>query len=108
MASDDDFKPVVVTILGKEYRVACPPHERDDLLRSAAYVDEKMRELRNRGRTLGTENVAVMAALNIAHELIEERENEQADALEPAVTERLRRLNHKVESALADIRQMEI
>ncbi len=109
MATDSDTKPILVSILGKEYRIACPPEDREGLLISAAYVDEKMRELRNRGRTLGLENVAVMAALNIAHEMLVEKTDEQpAVVFEPTINERLRQLNQKVELALADMRQLEI
>jgi len=76
---------------------------------SAAYVDEKMRELRSRGRTLGVENIAVMAALNIAHELLVEKESEESRVVfEPTLHDRLRRLNQKVEVALADMRQLEM
>lgn len=108
MAKDESV-PVCVTILGKEYRIACPPEEKEGLIQSAALVDEKMRELRNRGRTLGVENVAVMAALNIAHEMLVKREEEEADLVfEPTVNDRLKQLNHKIELAMADVRQMEL
>jgi len=59
-----------VTIGGRSYRVACAPHEREALLRAAAYLDGKMNEIRAAGKVAGTERVAVMAALNIAHELL--------------------------------------
>ncbi len=109
MATDSETKPVLVSILGKEYRIACPPEDKEGLRVSAAYVDEKMRELRSRGRTLGIENVAVMAALNIAHEMLVEKKDEQASVVfEPTVNDRLRQLNQKVEVALADMRQLEI
>ena len=59
-----------ITLLGKEYRVACPPEERDNLLAAAAYVDEKMREIADKTRSNVSESIAVMAALNIAHDLL--------------------------------------
>ncbi len=109
MATDSETKPVLVSILGKEYRIACPPEDREGLRISAACVDEKMRELRNRGRTLGLENVAVMAALNIAHEMLVKKEDEARNvAFEPTINDRLRQLNQKVETALADMRQLEM
>ena len=57
-----------ITLLGKEYRVACPADERAALLNAAAYVDGKMRDIAEKTRSNHTERIAVMAALNIAHE----------------------------------------
>ena len=109
MATDKEVKPVCVSILGKEYRIACSPEDKEGLIESAAYVDEKMRELRGRGRTLGIENVAVMAALNIAHEmLVKGAEDERDVVFEPTVNDRIKQLNHKIEVALANARQIEI
>ncbi len=59
-----------ITLLGREYRVACPPDERDALLKAASYVDEKMRDIRGKTQSAG-ERLAVMTALNIAHELLQ-------------------------------------
>jgi cell division protein ZapA len=63
--------PIKVQILGKEYPISCPPEEQHDLLVAARYLDEKMRQIRSTGRVIGTERIAVMAALNIAHELLQ-------------------------------------
>lgn len=62
---------IKVQILGKEYPISCPEEEQHDLLIAARYLDEKMRQIRNTGRVIGTERIAVMAALNIAHELLQ-------------------------------------
>jgi len=59
-----------ITLLGKEYRVACPPDEHDALLSAVAYVDEKMRDIAEKTRSRIAERIAVMAALNIAHEYL--------------------------------------
>ncbi|MEO8739211.1 MAG: cell division protein ZapA [Casimicrobiaceae bacterium] len=59
-----------VTILGREYRVACKEAERDELLKAVQFLDQRMREIRDAGKIAGTERIAVMAALNIAHELL--------------------------------------
>ena len=59
-----------ITILGRTYKVACEEGERDALLRTAAFLDAKMSEIRKGGKVSGTERIAVMAALNIAHELL--------------------------------------
>ncbi|MBA3981230.1 MAG: cell division protein ZapA [Alcanivorax sp.] len=61
---------VVVHLLDKEYRVACPPGERDNLLRAARYLDQQMREVRD-ANVIGLERIAVMTALNLAHELLQ-------------------------------------
>ncbi len=63
-------QPVKVTILDHDYTVACPPEAKGGLLQSADYVDRKMREIRAAGKVVGTDRIAVMAALNIAHELL--------------------------------------
>ena len=64
---------VTVTILGKEFMVACPEGERAALVAAAGYLDKTMRDMQSSGKVIGTERTAVMAALNIAHELIELR-----------------------------------
>ena len=64
---------VTVNILGKEFMVACPEEERAALSASAAYLDKKMREIQATGKVMGTERTAIMAALNIAHDLLELR-----------------------------------
>jgi len=69
-----------VVILGREYRVACPPAEQEALLSAVAYVDRKMQEIAAKSKTAAAERVAVMAALNIAHELL------SADASAPVKT----------------------
>ena len=62
-----------VTILGREFKVACPEGERNELLEAVAFLDRRMREIRETGKVSGTDRIAVMAALNIAHELLRDR-----------------------------------
>ncbi|MFA9950410.1 cell division protein ZapA [Dentiradicibacter hellwigii] len=62
-----------IVLLGKEYRVACPPEERDALSAAAAHVSATMDEITEQTRSNSPERVAVMAALNIAHELLMQR-----------------------------------
>lgn len=101
--------PVTVMILDKEFRVACSPDERDDLIRAANYLSDKMREVRDSGRLIGLDRVAVMAALNIANELLQTRAGGGAPlvANDTQVSSRIRNLQNKVESALNAGRQME-
>lgn len=62
-----------VTILGREFRIACGADEREALLRAVAYLDSRMREIRDAGKVAGMDRIAVMAALNIANDLLRER-----------------------------------
>lgn len=64
-----DNKGLDISILGREFRVACPESEQGALLTAAQYLDQKMREIREQGKVIGVERIAVMAALNIAFEL---------------------------------------
>jgi cell division protein ZapA len=66
-------EPVSVHILDREYMVACPPDERDGLRSAASLLDGRLRELRNAARSATPERVAVLAALNLAHELLQLR-----------------------------------
>ncbi len=104
MASNEPT-PVTVTILGKEYRVACPPDERAGLEASARFLDAKMREIRDRGRTSGTD-IAIVAALNITHELLLKGDLDVSE--EKAISNKLKNLQSKIESALSTARQIEI
>ncbi len=96
---------VSVTILDKEYLVSCPPDERDALLASARYLDQKMREIRDSGKVIGADRIAVMAALNMAHELLA-RDSEESQMSE-TLAQRLRRLQEKIEGALFQSQQLE-
>lgn len=68
-----DIKGLDVTIMGREFRVACPEDEQQALLESVDYLDKKMREIRDAGKVIGVERIAIMAALNIAHEFLSTR-----------------------------------
>jgi cell division protein ZapA len=69
-----------VNILGRDYKVACRESERAELAEAVAYLDGQMREIRNTGKVTGADRIAVMAALNIAHELLRERRQAPAAA----------------------------
>lgn len=68
-----EIKGLDVTIMGREFRVACPEDEQGALLQSVDYLDKKMREIRDSGKIMGLERIAIMAALNITHELLNTR-----------------------------------
>lgn len=71
--SGDKVETLEVKILDRDLRVACPEDERAELLDAVAYLDRKMREIRDAGKVLSVERIAIMAALNIAHELLTTR-----------------------------------
>lgn len=88
---------VTVNIMGKEFVVACPDNERAALVAAASYLDKKMREIHASGKVIGTERAAIMAALNIAHELLDLR----AQGGMPAdVHQKLRFLQSKIDAVL--------
>lgn len=103
--NSDNAQAVTITILGKEYLIACPEEERNQLLSSAEFLDKKMREIRDSGKVIGTDRIAVMAALNLANELLHNKRTDgQNDA---AVEGRIRNLQSKIEEALYRGRQLE-
>lgn len=68
-----DVKGVEVNIMGREFTIACPPDERESLLNAVGYLDKKMCDIRDAGKVVGVERIAMMAALNLAHELLSTR-----------------------------------
>jgi cell division protein ZapA len=103
---------VAVRILDKEYQVACPPEQQAELLMSAKHLDEQMRAIRETGKVIGLERIAVMAALNISHELLRARngaaDSGDADPSPAPVPGSLDTLNNKLDQALQQLRQIEI
>ena len=69
-----------VTILGREFKVACRESERAELMEAVAILDRRMREIRDGGKVSGTDRIAVMAALNLAHDLLRAKRGARADA----------------------------
>jgi cell division protein ZapA len=100
---------VSVTILGKEYQVACPEEQQAELIISAKYLDQQMRAIRDSGKVVGLERIAVMAALNISYELLKASEQEgTAGGEPPPAQESVSRLNQKMDRALQELRQLQI
>ena len=63
-------KPIDITIMGREFAVSCTPEERQGLMDAVDYLDKKMREIRDSGKIIGIERIAIMAALNLSHEVL--------------------------------------
>jgi cell division protein ZapA len=92
---------VFVKILDKEYQVACPREERQALVESAQLLDERMKAIRGTGAVIGLERIAVMAALNLSHELLQAKTASAAGGSVASQSDLLR-LNDKLERALAN------
>ncbi len=90
---------VTIKILDKDYRIACQPEEQDGLMSSARLVDARMREVRQTGRVIGTDRIAVLAALNIAHELVQLQRTSIGAGTETA--QRLAGIQQRIAGALS-------
>lgn len=88
---------VTVSIMGKEFMVACPEGEREALVAAATFLDRKMREIQESGKVIGTERCAIMAALNIANDLLDLR---RRGTTTPDVDQKLRFLQTKIDAVL--------
>ena len=98
-------KPMRVNILDKEYLVACPDDEREALFASAEFLSKKMKEIRDSGKIVGADRIAVMAALNMAHELLEQKNTK--DDYQHTISKRIRALQDKIDVALNQGNQLE-
>ena len=90
--------PVTLIIMGKDYKIACSPDDRDDLINSAQQLDMRMRKIRDSGRVSSPDRIAVMAALNLSHEL-GQLKNENAE-LNRKLSESLAAMSDKIENVL--------
>ena len=104
--SEERVTRISVRLLDREYQVACPADERSDLLDSAEYLDTKMREVRDGGKVVGLDRIAVISALNLANELIKLRRN--GSVVDSDVGSKIRTLRERVESALEKGQQLEL
>ncbi len=105
MSADDRAREkgaLTISLLGREFRVACPDGEEKQLLASADYLNRKLKEVRDTGKVAGNERVAIMAALNIAHELVSNKGGVTANAVDgSAIRRRISAMQETVEAALA-------
>ena len=100
------FAHVNVKILEKEYQIACPAEERKSLIDSAELLNGKMREIRDSGKVVGLDRIAVMAALNMANELL--AANVITGNIESNAKLKVREMRERVETALQSGAQMEL
>lgn len=106
MSDSKAAAPVAVNILGKDYRIACEPGTEDELISAARFLDKRMREVRDTGKVIGTDRIAVMVALNLAHELLSEKSEQ--DSAASSSNKRIRSLRERIEIALNDSTQLEL
>ena len=103
---NENGKPVTVNILDKEYLISCDENEREQLHTAVTFLNAKMLGMKNSGRVIGSERIAVMTALNLAHELLAyKREN---DDYTSSVDNTIQRLQSKIDKALVKGRQLEM
>ena len=100
------FAHVTIRILEKEYQVACPASEKADLMASAELLNKKMREIRDSGKVVGLDRVAVMAALNMANELLKRTGDEQQ--LKDIVGLRVKAMSERLDAALGPTQQLNL
>jgi cell division protein ZapA len=99
-----------VSLLGRDYKVTCRENERAQLMNAVVFLDRRMREIRDTGKVAGSERIAVMAALNIAHDLLRARDEARApgsQAAAPAIDDaaarrRIAAMHSAIDSALAE------
>lgn len=103
-SSSSSPNTVTVSILDKEYQVSCPPEQEAELVVSASYLDKQMRSIRESGKVIGLERIAVMAALNISHELLQASEQEDTALIQGEAVDSLTK---KVEEAIFSLQTAE-
>jgi len=97
-----DTTPVNISILDKDYKISCPVEEQQALLESAALLNQKMREAREQGGTIGSERLAVITALNLTHELL--HKNRETHSQLQSISPRIRLLESRISATLQKVR----
>jgi len=95
-----EAKGLQINIMGREFRVACPEDEQKGLLDAVDYLNRKMQEVRDHGKVIGLERIAIMAALNIAHEYLSTRVGGAFDMAE--IQRRMTRMEATIEQAMSE------
>ena len=95
-----EAKSLQITIMGRDFRVACPEDEQAGLLEAVDYLNRKMLEIREGGKVIGLERIAIMAALNIAHELLTTKVDGGFDLAE--IKGRMNRMETVIDQAMSE------
>jgi cell division protein ZapA len=91
---------LTIKIMDKEYRIACPEEEKDNLLASAKLLNEKLDEIKKQGSVIGTERIAIMAALNMSHEILH---NQSTVAEHGDLNQRIENLSEHISDSMREI-----
>ena len=97
--------PVTLNILDKEYRVACPDGEEESLHASAHLLNARIQEIRDSGKAIGADRMAVMAALNLAHDFLSQKNDQERSSKN--FSSRMRNLQNRIDTALKNTQQLE-
>ena len=93
-------EPLTIKIMDKEYRIACPEEEKNNLRASADLLNEKLGEIKQQGSVIGTERIAIMAALNMSHEIL----HSQSLVVEHGeLNQRIEELSERISNSMRDI-----
>ncbi len=95
---NEEPKPIKVHVLGKDYLVGCREGEKEALLQAAKYLDDKMREVRDGGKVIGSERIAVITALNITNDLLHNRNSQET--LTHTMDDGIQRMVEKIDQVL--------
>ena len=95
-----EAKSLQISIMGREFRVACPEEEQAGLLEAVDYLNKKMLDIRDAGKVIGLERIAIMAALNMAHELLSTKVGGSFDMGE--MKRRMNRMESVIDQAMAE------
>ena len=102
MSAAADRNAVTISLLGREFRVACPENEQKQLMASVDYLNRRMKEVRDTGKVVGNERIAIMAALNIAHEMMSNPGKAAASVADnSAIRRRILAMQETLDAALA-------
>jgi cell division protein ZapA len=96
---------VSIDILDKSYQVACEPEQEAELRQAASDLDDQMRSIRSTGKIIGIERVAIMAALNLSHQVLVMKSGGQP---EDPLEDQLKTITSRIDEALFQLRQFEI
>jgi len=99
-----DAKGLQINVMGREFRVACPDSEQKGLLEAVDYLNKKMNEIRDSGKVVGLERIAIMAALNIAHELLSTKVGGGFDIAE--IKRRMAHMETVLDQVMADQKEL--
>jgi cell division protein ZapA len=95
-----ESKSLQITVMGRDFRVACPEDEQAGLLEAVDYLNKKMLEIRDAGKVIGLERIAIMAALNIAHEFLSTKVGGGFDMGE--IKRRMNRMETVIDQAMSE------